>query len=75
MTIIKDTAEKQLDRVLSFFPRVDAKGSFLFALDTGLLALLALNLQTEDFRVWFLIIPTMSVLLYRRYKSLFPLSL
>lgn len=78
MTIIKDTAEKQLDRVLSFFPRVDAKGSFLFALDTGLLALLALNLQPEDFRVWFLIVPAISVLLivgtslYFLYRCSFP---
>jgi hypothetical protein len=30
-------AEKQLDRVLGFFPRVEAKASFLFALDVGLL--------------------------------------
>ena len=78
MTIIKDPAERQLDRVLSFFPRVDAKGSFLFALDTGLLALLALNLQPEDFRVWFLIVPAISVLLivgtslYFLYRCSFP---
>jgi hypothetical protein len=78
MTIVKDTAEKQLDRILSFFPRVDAKGSFLFALDTGLLALLALNLQPEDFRVWFLIVPAISVLLivgtslYFLYRCSFP---
>jgi hypothetical protein len=57
MTASKDDAERQLDRVLSFFPRVDAKASFLFALDTGLLALLALNLRQDDFRVWFLVVP------------------
>jgi len=75
---IKDAAERQLDRVLSFFPRVEAKGSFLFALNTGLLALLALNLSFDDFRVWFLVIPAISVLLiisvslYFLYRSSFP---
>jgi hypothetical protein len=75
---IKDAAERQLDRVLSFFPRVEAKGSFLFALNTGLLALLALNLNLDDFRVWFVIMPAISVLLiigaslYFLYRSSFP---
>jgi hypothetical protein len=74
----KDAAEKQLDRVLSFFPRVEAKGSFLFALNTGLLALVALNLQIDDFRVWFLILPAIVVFLltgvslYFLYRCSFP---
>jgi hypothetical protein len=41
-------AEKQLDRVLGFFPRVEAKASFLFALDVGLLGYGAVNLGRED---------------------------
>jgi hypothetical protein len=41
-------AEKQLDRVLGFFPRVEAKASFLFALDVGLLGYSAVNLGRED---------------------------
>jgi hypothetical protein len=74
----KDAAEKQLDRILSFFPRVEAKGSFLFALDTGLLALVALNLHLDDFRVWFLVLPAVAVLLitgaslYFLYRCSFP---
>jgi|SRR5579862_4912516 len=74
----KDTAEKQLDRVLGFLPRVDAKSSFLFAIDTGLLALLALNLTQDDFRYWFLILPAIiavvliSASLYFVYRSSFP---
>ena len=75
----KDATEKQLDRVLSFFPRVEAKASFLFALDTGLLALVALNLQLDDFRVWFLVLPAAVALLiigaslYFLYRCSFPL--
>jgi hypothetical protein len=74
----KDIAEKQLDRVLSFFPRVEAKASFLFALNTGMLALLALNLRLDDFPVWFLVIPAVSFILiviaslYFIYRSSFP---
>ena len=44
-----DTASVQLDRVLGFFPRVESKASALFAVDTGMLALLALNLRMGDF--------------------------
>jgi hypothetical protein len=32
-----DSAERQLDRVLAFFPRVDAKNNAMFALNTGIL--------------------------------------
>ena len=78
MTATKDAAEKQLDRVLGFFPRADAKASFLFALDTALLALLALNVRPDDFRAWFLLIPGICALLmigaslYFVYRSSFP---
>ena len=75
---IKDTSETQLDRVLSFFPRVEAKASFLFALNTGMLALLALNLRLDDFLIWFLVIPAISFILligaslFFLYRSSFP---
>ena len=72
---IKDTSETQLDRVLSFFPRVEAKASFLFALNTGMLALLALNLRLDDFLIWFLVIPAISFILLIGAESFFPLSL
>lgn len=61
--LIHDVADKQLDRILGFFPRVDTKGSFIFAMNTGLLALLALNLRLDDLRNWFLAIPAAAVLL------------
>jgi hypothetical protein len=39
----KDFAERQLDRILEFSPRVDAKASFILGVDIGMLALLATN--------------------------------
>lgn len=47
-----DIAAKQLDRVLSFFPRVEAKASFLFALNSAMLGVLALNVQKTDLGLW-----------------------
>ena len=44
---------KQLDRVLGFFARVESKASFIFALDTGMLALAALNLSSTDLGYWY----------------------
>jgi len=46
-------SEKQLDRVLSFFPRVEAKASFLFAIDTGMLGFAVLNVHKEDVAHWY----------------------
>ncbi len=53
----QDNAEKLLNLVLGFFPRVDAKASFLFAIHSGLLGFLAINVRPEDFRTWFLVLP------------------
>lgn len=47
----------QLGRVLDFFSRVENKMSFLFALDGGLLTIVALNIQASDFRVWYVVTP------------------
>jgi hypothetical protein len=59
----KDNAEKLLNLVLDFFPRADAKASFLFALDSGLLGFLAINVRPEDFRTWFLILSGVAAVL------------
>jgi hypothetical protein len=53
MTADADAAAKQLDRILSFFPRVEAKASFLFAMDTTLLGVIAINAQKSDFLIWY----------------------
>jgi hypothetical protein len=43
--------------VLGFFARVEAKASFVFAADTSMLALIALNLRYEDFSRWQIVVP------------------
>lgn len=47
-------ASAQLDRVLGFFPRVDSKITALFAANTTMLGLLALNIRATDVVVWYL---------------------
>jgi hypothetical protein len=74
----QEFASKQLDRILGFFPRVEAKASFLFAMNAGLLTLLAINLRLEDFQVWFVVLPAVVALLlivaslYFVYQCSFP---
>jgi len=71
-------ASAQLDRVLGFFPRVDSKISALFAVDTGMLALLAMNAQAADFGSWYIVaLNAISVLLLGTsivflYRASFP---
>jgi hypothetical protein len=45
---LSEAATAQRDRVLAFFPRADAKGSVLLAVDTGMLAILASNLPPSS---------------------------
>lgn len=47
-------AAEQLDRVLAFFSRVESKSSALFAVNTGMLALLGLNIRMGDFGIWYI---------------------
>lgn len=49
-----EVADRQLDRILEFFPRVESKASLLFAIDTGMLAVLALNITKADLVIWYL---------------------
>lgn len=76
--VAQDFASKHLDRILGFFARVEAKASFLFAMDTGLLALLALNLRVGDIQIWYLVVPAALALalllssLYFVYRCTFP---
>ena len=43
-----EIASGQLDRVLGFFARVEAKASFVFAIDSTVLALVAVNIKFGD---------------------------
>src|SRR5271155_3587899 len=54
-----ELAPKQMDRVLSFFSRVEAKASFVFAINSALLGTLAVHVERSDFVDW------------HRYVSLF----
>lgn len=58
-----DVAAEQLDRVLDFFSRVETKASFLFAVNTSIVGITALNLQPDDFEVWYVIVPAIVTVL------------
>lgn len=52
--ISDEALERQLDRLLTFFPRVDSKVSSLFAVTSAQLAVAALNLTLNDLKVWWI---------------------
>jgi hypothetical protein len=58
-----DIASHQLDRVLSFFARVEAKASFVFAVDTAIVSLVAVNFRIEDFSRWQITVPAVLTLI------------
>jgi hypothetical protein len=72
-----DSGRDQFNRILGFFPRVDAKASVVLAVDTGMLALLASNApalrQLEGYMI-FAAIPVIliGVSLYYLYLGAFP---
>jgi hypothetical protein len=47
-----ESSNKQLDRVLGFFPRVDAKASVVLAVDTGMVAFLAAKMPPLRILIW-----------------------
>jgi pycsar effector protein len=73
-----ESARDQLNRVLGFFPRVDAKASVVFAVNTGMLAFLAAKVPPLDLLNWWeiaipaLAIVLLSVSLWQLYKGAFP---
>lgn len=73
-----DTAQDQLDRVLGFFPRVDAKASVVLAVNTGMLAFLATHIPSPHFLTWWAIaLPSVTILFlgisfWFLYKGAFP---
>jgi len=74
---LSEIAASELDRVLGFFPRADAKASVLLAIDTGMLAILASNFpSSSSFDYWLLInvIPVLSIgiSLWHLYMGAFP---
>lgn len=61
--ITHEIARSQLDRVLSFFPRVEGKASFLFAINVGMLAVAFTNLDYVDVSTWFIMVPLVAALI------------
>lgn len=55
--ICLETTERQLDRIQSFFSRIDAKVSALFAIATGQIAIGAINLRVDDLQNWWIWLP------------------
>ena len=49
----RDEIDAQLSRVLDFFPRVDTKASGLFAVDSAILTIAALNVKPADLQLWY----------------------
>jgi hypothetical protein len=74
---LSEAAASQLDRVLAFFPRADAKGSVLLAVDTGMLAVLASNSPPSASFDWWILIALLPLLLlgislWHLYMGAFP---
>jgi hypothetical protein len=73
-----EVIERQLDRVLTFFPRVEARINGLFAFNSIILTLVALNFSASDLRLWYLMIPAivtgvgLSFSYYFLFKANFP---
>jgi len=74
---LSEAAPAQLDRVLAFFSRADAKASVLLAVDTGMLAVLVSRLPPSSaFDCWLLILLAPLFLiggsLWHLHKAAFP---
>lgn len=52
-----EVAERQLGLVQSFFPRIDAKVSALFAIAAAQIAVAALNAVPGDLKLWYVALP------------------
>lgn len=73
-----DVIERQLDRVLGFFPRVETRINGLFAFNSIILTLIAVNLTAPDIALWYVMIPAivtgvgLSFSYYFLFKANFP---
>jgi len=74
---LKDIAAEQLDRVLGFFPRVDAKASVVLGVDITLLGLLAANAPPYKLLNGYFVfaaipVALISISLWNLYQSAYP---
>lgn len=58
-----EVIEAQLSRTMSFFPRIDAKVAGLFAINSTILTVSALNVETGDLVRWQVAVPGTLLLL------------
>ena len=52
-----DVIQRQLDRILTFFPRVDARINGLFGVNALILVVSALNITAADLALWYVTVP------------------
>lgn len=52
-----DVIQRQLDRVLGFFPRVEGRINGLFGVNTLIFAISALNVSAADLKLWYVTVP------------------
>ncbi|KSV64032.1 hypothetical protein N185_35275 [Sinorhizobium sp. GW3] len=52
-----EAAERQLVMIHSFFPRIDAKITTLFAMTSAQIAIAALNVTLSDLKHWYVTVP------------------
>lgn len=73
-----DIIQHQLDRVLGFFPRVEARINTLFGVNTLIIIIAALNLSAGDLRLWYVTGPGSLLLVglvlsyYHLFRANFP---
>lgn len=73
-----DIIQRQLDRVLGFFPRVEARINGLFGVNTLILVITAVNLSPGDLGLWHVTVPGALVFVgllvsyYHLFKANFP---
>jgi len=52
-----EVIQSQLDRVLGFFPRIEARINGLFAVNTTILTVGMLNISAGDLKLWYVYVP------------------
>lgn len=73
-----DVIQRQLDRVLGFFPRVEARINGLFGVNTLILVIAAVNLSAGDLVLWYVALPGgllivgLATSYYHLFKANFP---
>lgn len=68
MAIDSKVASDQLNRILTFFPRVDSRASMLFASNSAILGVLAARVKVEHLQNWHVYIPASLALVALAYS-------